>query len=95
MDMTAALLERESRLLIAVTHDPREAVRLGKRVIVLGKPPSGVVFDERVDLARTERAYGTEAQGRLEARLLAALGGIRQDAASGPAAGGPIPFSEF
>ncbi|MDR2071524.1 MAG: ATP-binding cassette domain-containing protein [Treponema sp.] len=76
MDMIAALLEKENRLLIAVTHDPREAVYLGKRVIVLGKPPLGIAFDEKVNLTGTERAYGAEAQGRLETRLLAALGGI-------------------
>ncbi|MDR0758619.1 MAG: ATP-binding cassette domain-containing protein, partial [Treponema sp.] len=78
MDMIIALLETESRLLIAVTHDPREAVYLGRRIIVLGKPLRGVVFDERVSLTRAERAYGTETHSRLEARLLAALGGIRQ-----------------
>jgi NitT/TauT family transport system ATP-binding protein len=88
MDMIAALLEKESRLLIAVTHDPREAVYLGKRVIVLGKPPSGIAFDEKVNLTRTERAYGAEAQGRLEARLLAALGGIPQDKT-------PVPAQQF
>jgi NitT/TauT family transport system ATP-binding protein len=78
MDTINALLETESRLLIAVTHDPREAVYLGKRILVLGKPPGGRVFDETVTLTRTERAYGSEAHNRLEARLLAALGGDRQ-----------------
>jgi NitT/TauT family transport system ATP-binding protein len=73
MDMILALLETERRLLIAVTHEPREAVYLGRRIIVLGKPPCGMVFDERVSLTRTERAYGTEAHSRLEAWLLAAL----------------------
>jgi NitT/TauT family transport system ATP-binding protein len=75
MDMINALLETENRLLIAVTHDPREAVYLGKRILVLGKPPDGIVFDEIVNLTRTERAYGSEAHSRLEARLLAVLGG--------------------
>jgi NitT/TauT family transport system ATP-binding protein len=77
MDTITALLEKESRLLIAVTHDPREAVYLGERIIVLGKPPGGIIFDEKVNLTRTERSYGTAAHGRLEARLLAVLGGIR------------------
>ena len=79
MDTITTLLETESRFLIAVTHDPREAVYLGKRIIVLGKPPQGIAFDETVSLTRTERAYGAEAHSRLEARLLAVLGGIRQN----------------
>jgi NitT/TauT family transport system ATP-binding protein len=82
MDTIITLLERESRLLIAVTHDPREAVYLGERIIVLGKPPGGVIFDEKVNLTRTERAYGTAAHSRLEARLLAVLGGIRRQFAA-------------
>jgi NitT/TauT family transport system ATP-binding protein len=77
MDMIAGLLEQESRLLVAVTHDPREAVYLGKRIIVLGKPPRGIVFDEGVNLTRPERDYGAEAHNRLEARLLAALRGLK------------------
>jgi NitT/TauT family transport system ATP-binding protein len=77
MDMCASILEQEPRLAIAVTHDPREAVYLGKRIIILGKPPAGIIFDETVSLSREERAYGTEAHARLEARLLAVLGGIR------------------
>jgi NitT/TauT family transport system ATP-binding protein len=32
-----------------VTHDPREAVYLGGRVIVLGRPGGGIVFDRVVD----------------------------------------------
>jgi NitT/TauT family transport system ATP-binding protein len=77
MDMVSAVLEQEKRLVIAVTHDPREAVYLGKRIIILGKSPEGIIFDETVNLSREERAYGTEAHARLEARLLAVLGGIR------------------
>jgi NitT/TauT family transport system ATP-binding protein len=75
MDIIARLCEKEGRFLIAVTHDPREAVYLGKRIIILGKPPAGIVFDESVNLSRPERAYGTEAYGRLEARLLSVLSG--------------------
>jgi hypothetical protein len=37
---------------------------------MLGKNAAGVVFDERVDLPPEERAFGSEAQNRLEARLL-------------------------
>jgi NitT/TauT family transport system ATP-binding protein len=75
LEMTRSLIEKEGRLAVVVTHDPREAVFLGRRVIVLGKNAGGVVFDEPVDLSRGDRAFGTEAQNRLETRLLAALRG--------------------
>ncbi|MDR1128557.1 MAG: ATP-binding cassette domain-containing protein, partial [Treponema sp.] len=75
LEMTRFLIEREGRLAVVVTHDPREAVFLGRRIIVLGKNAGGVVFDEPVILSREERAFGTGAQNRLEARLLAALRG--------------------
>jgi NitT/TauT family transport system ATP-binding protein len=75
LEMTRSLIEREGRLAVVVTHDPREAVFLGRRIIVLGKNTAGIVFDEPADLSPEERAFGTGAQGRLEARLLSALRG--------------------
>jgi NitT/TauT family transport system ATP-binding protein len=83
MDTINALLETENRLLIAVTHDPREAVYLGKRILVLGRPSDGIVFDEAVNLTQPERAYGSEAHSRLEARLLAALSGCGRGEGNG------------
>jgi NitT/TauT family transport system ATP-binding protein len=70
LEMTRSLIEKEGRFAVIVTHDPREAVFLGRRIIVLGKNAAGVVFDERVDLSLEERDFGTEAQNHLEARLL-------------------------
>jgi NitT/TauT family transport system ATP-binding protein len=75
MDMTRALLRGESRLVVAVTHDPRDAIYLGRRIIVLGQSPGGVVFDEPLDLPPPDRAYTSPAHSGLEERLLAALGG--------------------
>jgi NitT/TauT family transport system ATP-binding protein len=75
LEMTRSLIEGEGRLAVVVTHDPREAVFLGRRIIVLGKNAAGIVFDERVDLSPEDRAFGTEAQSRFEARLLPALRG--------------------
>jgi NitT/TauT family transport system ATP-binding protein len=72
MDLTLDLIREEPRLVIVVTHDPREAVYLGRRIILLN---GGVVFDEPVNLSREERAYGSQAQGLMEARLLRALAG--------------------
>jgi NitT/TauT family transport system ATP-binding protein len=50
MDLTLLLIKESPRRLIAVTHDPREAVYLGKRIIVLGNAPDGIVLDEMVNL---------------------------------------------
>lgn len=37
---------------VFVTHNMREAVRLGDRVILMGGSPGRIVYEERVDLAR-------------------------------------------
>jgi NitT/TauT family transport system ATP-binding protein len=70
MDMVRSLLAEERRLAVMVTHDPREAVYLGRRVLVLGRPPEGIVFDECIDLKPEERSYGSAVAGKLEAHLL-------------------------
>jgi NitT/TauT family transport system ATP-binding protein len=44
LETVKKLLAVEKRFLVAVTHDPREAVILGKRILVLGKT-GRVVFD--------------------------------------------------
>jgi NitT/TauT family transport system ATP-binding protein len=73
MEMTRSLLEAEPRLAVIVTHDPREAIYLARRAIVLGR--GGVVFDEEIALSREERRYASSASSGLEARLLRALEG--------------------
>jgi len=75
MDLCLSLHERDTfqdkkRLIIAVTHDPREAVYLGGRIIVLGKSGEGIVFDRLVDLSPAERAYGSAAAGEMEKELI-------------------------
>jgi NitT/TauT family transport system ATP-binding protein len=79
MDLTLALLAESPRLTVLVTHDPREAVYLGRRILVLGKKPGedrcGILLDESLDLSAEDRAYGSPAQGKMEKRLLEALGG--------------------
>jgi ABC-type nitrate/sulfonate/bicarbonate transport system ATPase subunit/ABC-type nitrate/sulfonate/bicarbonate transport system permease component len=75
MDLTESLIDFEPRLVIMVTHDPREAVYLGRRVVVLGKDSGGIVFDEGVDLPRNARSFGSAGGSALAARLLDALGG--------------------
>jgi ABC-type nitrate/sulfonate/bicarbonate transport system ATPase subunit/ABC-type nitrate/sulfonate/bicarbonate transport system permease component len=75
MDSACAFLAREPRLVIAVTHDPREAVRLARRAVVLGPPPEGIVFGADITLPPAARDYGSPASAALEQRLLSALRG--------------------
>jgi ABC-type nitrate/sulfonate/bicarbonate transport system ATPase subunit len=73
MDLTLSLLEKEKRLLVMVTHDPREAVYMGGRVIVLGKPGEGIVFDRVVDRRGGERSYGSLDGAKLESEIINSL----------------------
>jgi NitT/TauT family transport system ATP-binding protein len=78
MDLTRSLLEASPRLALVVTHDPREAVYLGRRIMVLGNPPAGLVFDKTLNLESKDRAFGSEAQNRLEAELTGVLSRLCQ-----------------
>jgi NitT/TauT family transport system ATP-binding protein len=80
MDILLALIHREKRRALAVTHDPREAVYLGERILVLTKPPGGIVLDKKISLSREERAYGSPAHGNLEHALVKALADPRMKA---------------
>ena len=77
MDLTLSLLEKENpqdkRLLAAVTHDPREAVYMAGRIIVLGKGGGGIIFDRVVDLSAEDRAYGSAAAWELEKEIIEVL----------------------
>ncbi|MDR2362797.1 MAG: ABC transporter ATP-binding protein [Spirochaetaceae bacterium] len=73
MDLLLDLLQKEKRRALAVTHDPREAIYLGERILVLTQPPGGVVLDKKISLSPKERAYGSPAHGKLERTLLKAL----------------------
>jgi NitT/TauT family transport system ATP-binding protein len=75
MDLAAALLSESPRLLLVVTHDPRDAAYMGKRILVFGTPPAGVVFDRTTAFTGEDARYGCEAQGRLERELIRALAG--------------------
>lgn len=48
LETLKSLLAAENRFLVAVTHDPREAVMLGKRILVLGKT-GRIAFDTAND----------------------------------------------
>jgi NitT/TauT family transport system ATP-binding protein len=75
MDLTLSLLEKEKRLLIMVTHDPREAVYMAGRIIVLGKAGEGIVFDRHADAdyPGEKRIYGSASGAELEREIIQAL----------------------
>jgi ABC-type nitrate/sulfonate/bicarbonate transport system ATPase subunit len=73
MDLTLSLLEKEKRFLVMATHDPREAVYLGGRIIVLGRPGEGIVFDRVVERRGGERSYGSPDRAELEREIIGSL----------------------
>ncbi|MDR1108211.1 MAG: ABC transporter ATP-binding protein [Spirochaetaceae bacterium] len=75
MDLLLELIQKENRRALAVTHEPREAIYLGERILVLTRPPTGIILDKRIALSRAERSYGAPAQGELERLLLKTLTG--------------------
>jgi NitT/TauT family transport system ATP-binding protein len=75
LDLTLSLLAESPRTAVMVTHDPREAIYLGKRILVLGENQQGIIHDESVNLDREDRSPGSAAQGRLERKLLTKLAG--------------------
>jgi NitT/TauT family transport system ATP-binding protein len=72
MDLLLDLLSRERRRAVAVTHDPREALYLGERVLVLARPPGGIVLDKAVP-PRSRKGFPPIGLGGLEAALLGSL----------------------
>ena len=83
METCLSLLERDNlskensshdnRLLIAVTHDPREALYMGGRIVILGKAGEGIVFDRVVNDLPADRAYGSAASVELEREIIRVL----------------------
>ena len=63
----------DNRLLVAVTHDPREALYMGGRIVILGRTGEGIVFDRVVDALPGERAYGSAATVELEREIIRVL----------------------
>jgi len=56
MDAVRGLLSAENRTLIMVTHDPRDALYMGRRIVVLSSNGS-VVFDQSDESALEKRQY--------------------------------------
>jgi NitT/TauT family transport system ATP-binding protein len=75
MDSVLKLKRAEDRFVVAVTHDPREAVYLGRRIIVLGcgaDNSSVILFDEKLE-TEPPRGFVSEAALLLEQKLCDAL----------------------
>ncbi|MDV7143186.1 ATP-binding cassette domain-containing protein [Tropicimonas sp. TH_r6] len=73
-DMRAVLreyLERQNASAVIVTHDPREALQMAGRVVVLSKAPGRVVFEFAPEPAGSRASLG-DGIGRLEAALIEA-----------------------
>jgi NitT/TauT family transport system ATP-binding protein len=51
-DELEQIWQRTGVTIVFVTHDVREAVRLGDRVVLLSSRPGRVIGDQRIDLAR-------------------------------------------
>jgi NitT/TauT family transport system ATP-binding protein len=71
LDLTLALLKDKPRRLVAVTHDPREALYLGGEILILGRPGEGIVFKRTVD--PETRTYSPAELAGLEKEMLACL----------------------
>ena len=74
MDLTLSLLEKEKRLLIAVMHDPHDAIYMGERIIVLGQPGEGIVFDRFVNPDNGNGVYRSLRSSELESDIIRSLG---------------------
>jgi NitT/TauT family transport system ATP-binding protein len=70
-------LRENKHFLVTATHDPREAVYMGGRIIVLGKPGDGIVFDKPVNFPDKDRFYGSPAAAELEKELVQVLQGLQ------------------
>jgi len=70
MDLTLSLLNDYPRLAVIVSHEPREAVYMGKRGLILGQAGRGIVHDEKINLSGEDRYYGSSAMGKIEQNLL-------------------------
>jgi NitT/TauT family transport system ATP-binding protein len=79
MDAVRNLMKAENRFVLAVTHDPREAIYFGKRIIVLGATDgiSHIVLDEKpdaqIDDSTGHRDFVSEKTIAIEKRLIAAI----------------------
>ena len=69
MNLFMSMRQADGRAAVIVTHDVREALYLGDRIVILSDKPSRVVTIIEPSLDRNERSYTSEASAGLEARM--------------------------
>jgi NitT/TauT family transport system ATP-binding protein len=78
MDTLLTLLQEGKRTCLLVTHDPREAIYLGERILVINKAESNegvkIVLDEKcTSVCKTAHSFVNKDNVGQEERLIAAL----------------------
>lgn len=73
MDLFLELRARDGRSAVVVTHDVREAIYLGHKIVTLSDKPARTrdVFD--LGLSKAERAFASGAAAEIEARMYASI----------------------
>ena len=69
MNATLSYVEKVKCLLLLVSHDPREAIYLGSRIIIFGKEEEGIVYDEYINLSVEERNFYSPVARELEKEI--------------------------
>lgn len=63
--MVLDLIEKRSFKALFVTHDLKEAVQLGNRILVLEQRPSTIVYEKQIDLSSNQRRNKTALENYL------------------------------
>lgn len=69
MDLFLRLRDEDGRAAIVVTHDVREAIYLGDRIVTLSERPARVRDVIDLSLDRADRAFASNKSAKIEARL--------------------------
>ena len=73
MDLCLDLISKEKRLVIAVSHDPREAIYLGNSIVIIGKHSRGIIYSKNIDIKEKDRQYGSIAAAEQEKEMIEIL----------------------
>ncbi len=60
IELFLALWETQRRTVIAVTHDPEEAWRIGDHILLFSRAPVQILFSRDIDLPKTNRPLDSE-----------------------------------
>ena len=73
MDLFLELRATDGRSAVVVTHDVREAIYLGHKIVTLSDKPARTrdIFD--LDLSKEDRAYASGAAAEIEARMYSSI----------------------